>query len=123
MIPKQVLQAWEVRKPVAVLTTVSKAGVPNTAWVASLSMVKESVIVIADNYLTKSKANALENPVGTLLFMTEENKSYQLKGRLSYHTSGEYFDYMYAVTEERFPRHAALVLHVEEAYSGSEQLA
>ncbi|HZJ87875.1 MAG TPA: pyridoxamine 5'-phosphate oxidase family protein [Sphaerochaeta sp.] len=122
MIPKQVLAAWQVRKPVAALTTVSKAGVPNTVWVASISLGAGPVIVIADNYLTKTKANALENPVGTLLFMTKENKSYQLKGRLSYHKSGQYFDHMYAVTEEKFPRHAALVLHVEEVYSGAEQL-
>ncbi len=85
MLPERVLKAWAARKPFLALTSVSKDGEPNTVWVASVTMADDQVIVIADNYFTKTKANIVENPIGSLLFLTEDNISYQLKGRFSYH--------------------------------------
>jgi predicted pyridoxine 5'-phosphate oxidase superfamily flavin-nucleotide-binding protein len=122
MLPQEILDAWADRQPAAVLTTVSEEGIPNSIWVMSTGLYRDEQIIIADNYFDKTKANLLSTGVASLLFITREGKSYQLKGTISYHTDGPFYAFMREVTPPKFPRHAAAVLHVGEIYSGSERL-
>jgi hypothetical protein len=82
----------------------------------------EDKIVIADNYFDKTRRNIFQGSKGSVLFMTEANKPYQLKGSIEYHTEGEIFNDMKKWNPCKHPGHAAAVLVVEEAYSGAEKL-
>ena len=121
-VPKSILQAWENREDPVVLATTDKTGVPNAIYVSCVGLFGEDRFVVADNYFDKTKKNIREGSRGVILFITKERKSYQVKGSFEYHYKGELFDYMKSINPPKHPGHAAAVLLVEEAYSGSEKL-
>ena len=122
MLPQEIIDAWAEREPATVLTTVSSEGIPNSIWVMSTGLYNEEHIIIADNYFDKTKANILSTGIASVLFITKDGRSYQLKGTMSYHTDGPFYDFMKEVTPPKYPGHAAVVLHATEIYTGSERL-
>lgn len=122
MLPQEIIDAWADREPALVLTTVSSEGIPNSIWVMSSGLYEEEYIIIADNYFDKTKANILSTGIASLLFITKDGRSYQLKGAMSYHTHGPLYDFMKQVTPPKYPGHAAAVLHTTEIYTGSQRL-
>ncbi len=122
MLPKTILAAWKIRQKAVVLTTVGAEGMPNSIYATCTDMYQDSEIVIADNYFYKTKQNIQAGTKAGVLFITEEGKSFQLKGTVSYHTEGPYFTFMKAFNPTQHPGHGALVLHVQEAYSGNQSL-
>ena len=122
MLSQEIIDAWAEREGATVLTTVSSEGIPNSIWVMSTGLYKNEHIIIADNYFDKTKANILSTGIASVLFITKEGRSYQLKGTMSYHRDGPFYDFMMEVTPPKFPRRAAVVLHATEIYSGSERL-
>lgn len=122
MLSQEIIDAWAEREGATVLTTVSSEGRPNSIWVMSTGLYNEEHIIIADNYFDKTKANILSTGIASVLFITKEGRSYQLKGTMSYHRDGPFYDFMKEVTPPKFPRRAAVVLHATEIYSGSERL-
>lgn len=123
VIPKLVCNAWDDRIKEVVFSTVDHNGVPNSIYVRSVSKYNESLIVIADNYFNKTRKNILEGSKASVLFITNEGKSYQLKGSVQYLLNGEIFEDMKKWNPSRFPGHAAACLEVEEVFSGSERIA
>ena len=122
-LPDTVLQAWENREGPIVLTTVDAAGMPNAIYATCVRKVDNETLVVADNFFNKTRANILAGSKASLLFITKEGKSFQVKGSLDYYTAGTLFDDMKCWNPERLPGHAAAALHVEQVYSGGEQLA
>jgi len=59
---------------------------------------------------------------GTVLFITSEKKSYQIKGGMEYHSEGPIFDDMKKWNPEKYPGHGAAVVRIETIYSGSEKI-
>lgn len=122
-LPQNVLDAWEQREGPVVLATVDSNAAPNIIYAKCVSIFGNNRIVIADNYFDKTKANILNGSTkGAVLFITEDSKAYQFKGKLEYHTEGEIFDDMKTWAPDKHPRHAAAALVVEEIYSGAEKL-
>jgi uncharacterized protein len=121
-LPDAVRKAWEDRDGPIILTTVNESGVPNAIYATCVSKFDDDHLVVADNYFSKTKANIQEGSKGSLLFITKEGKSYQIKGSIDYDTDGAYYQDMKCWNGER-PGHAAAVLCVEEIYSGSDRLA
>ena len=122
-LPKAVSEAWENRKGALVLTTVDAAGVANSIYATCVSKFDEETIVVADNYFEKTRENILSgSKKGVILFITEEDKAYQIKGSLEYHKDGAIFDDMKSWNPEKHPGHAAAVLKVEEVYKGAGKL-
>lgn len=122
-LPDEVCKAWENHEGPFVLTTVNSEGTPNSIYATCVSKYSEDTLVIADNYFNKTRANILAGCQAALLFITKEGKSYQIKGQIEFHTSGEIFDDMKRWNPARHPGHAAAVLKVEQVYSGAEKLA
>ena len=121
-LPKIVSEAWENRIPAVVFTTVSTTGVANSIYATCVSKYDEETLIVADNYFDKTKQNILAGSKGVLLFITEDNKAYQIKGSLQYCTEGVIFDDMKRWNPEKHPGHAAAALKVEEVYKGAEKL-
>ena len=121
-LSQEVIQAWEDRNGPVVLTTVDAEGMPNAIYATCVGRFDESTLVIADNYFDKTRANIKKGSRGSVLFITKDNKAYQVKGTLEYHTEGALFDFMKSWNPEKHPGHAAAVLRVEEAFSGAKKL-
>jgi len=104
------------------LSTVNGDGVPNAIYVTCVSKFSEDIIVVANNYFSKTLENILAGSKGSILFITKERISYQIKGSIEYHKEGVIFEDMKKWNPEKFPGHAAAALKVEEVYSGAEKL-
>lgn len=122
ILPESVSSAWGKMEGPVIFTTVNSDGVPNSIYATCVSKYSEEFLVIADNYFSKTKGNIQSGSRGSLLFITDENKAYQIKGTIEYHTEGSIFDDMKKWNPEKHPGHAAASLKVEEVYSGSEKL-
>ncbi len=121
-LPEIVNEAWLNREEKIIFTTVDKDGIPNSVYITCTAMYGEDLIIVADNYLDKTKKNILAGSKGSVLFITKEGKAYQAKGSIEYHREGEIFADMKTWNPEKLPGHAAAALKVEEVYSGAEKL-
>ena len=121
-LPEVVRNAWKDRNGPAVLATIDDTGTPNAVYVTCVSMFGTDKLVIADNFFNKTRTNILAGSKGSLLFITKNQKAYQVKGSFEYHKEGEIFDDMKKWNPQQHPGHAAAVLNVEQVYSGAEQL-
>ncbi|NQT26075.1 pyridoxamine 5'-phosphate oxidase family protein [candidate division KSB1 bacterium] len=121
-IPESVSKAWDDKEGPIVFTTVNKKGVPNAIYATCVSKANEETIVIADNYFDKTRKNVQSGSKGSLLFITSEGKSFQIKGSIEYHKEGLLFEDMKQWNPAEHPGHAAVALKAEEVYSGSEKL-
>ena len=122
-LPENVSKAWEQKEDAVVLTTVDENGIPNSIYATCVSKFDDETFVVADNYFNKTQKNILDGSKGSLLFITKDGKSYQLKGSFDYLTEGEVFDDMKKWNPKEHPGHAAAALKVEEVYKGGEKLA
>ena len=123
-LPEIASQAWENREGPVVLSTVDSDGIPNTIYVTCVKKISDSKIVVADNKMHKTQANIKAGCAVSLLYITSEKKAFQLKGSVQYQTSGKLFDEMKTVwLDKKYPGHAAVVIDIEEVYSGADRLA
>ncbi len=121
-LPEEVCQAWDDRSDPEVLTTVDENGIPNAIYVTCVNKFSDEIIVVADNYFHKTRENILAGSKVSLLFITKSNKSYQIKGSITYHDSGPVFDDMKKWNPPKHPGHAAVAIKVKEVYSGAEKI-
>jgi len=121
-LPESVSKAWDNRNDPVIFATVGKDGCPNAIYVTCVGKFAEDTLVLADNYLDKTRRNILGGSRGVMLFMTKEKKAFQVKGSLTYHREGPIFDAMKKWNPAQHPGHAAVALHVEEVYEGKTKL-
>jgi uncharacterized protein len=113
---------WNKRNGPIIFTTTDKKGIPNSIYASGVSKFNDNTIIIADNYFNKTRENILSGSTGSILFITDEKKSYQLKGIIKYYKDGEYFENMKKWNSEKLPGIAAAVFEIQEAYSGAEKI-
>ena len=121
-LSENVSKAWEDRKGPIILSTVDGDGVPNAIYATCVNKFNEDTIVIADNFFDKTRKNILAGTKASILFITNEDKAFQIKGAIEYHKEGAIFEDMKKWNPKQHPGHAAAVLKVEEVYSGAEKL-
>jgi len=121
-IPQEIRDAWATRSGPVIFTTADGDGKPNAIYATCTEIYEEEYVVVADNYFQKTKANILNGCTGSILFISEEKKAYQLKGTLEYHREGPLFEDMKRWNPVQHPGHAAAALKVKEIYSGSEKI-
>jgi len=121
-LPNEVSTAWKNRKGPIVFTTVSKDKIPNAIYATCVSLYDENTLLIADNYFSKTRNNINQNSLASVLFITEKNKSYQIKGKIQYHVRGKYFEDMKKWNPEHLPGYAVAIVKIDEVYSGAKKL-
>ena len=121
-LPDLLVQAWEKREGPLVLSTVSNDKQPNAIYATCVSLFEDNTILVADNYLNKTKQNVLDGSYGSALFISDEYKSFQLKGPLQYVTEGRYFQNMKTWNPDKHPGKGVVVLKIEQAFSGAEKI-
>jgi predicted pyridoxine 5'-phosphate oxidase superfamily flavin-nucleotide-binding protein len=117
-----IAQAWENHEGPAVLVTVNAAKTPNVIYVGEIRLVPGEGFIVADNYFCKTRANIQGGTKGAILFLTQDRKSFQVKGALTYHTAGPVFEHMQTWHNPKHPGVAAARLRIEAAYCGAEKL-
>jgi uncharacterized protein len=93
-LPEEVSKAWEDREGPIILSTVNGDGIPNAIYATCVKKYSDDTMVVANNYFSKTLENILAGSKGTILFITKEGKSYQLKGSIEYHKEGSIFEDM-----------------------------
>lgn len=121
-LPDSVRETWEHRNGPAVLTTVSPESVPNAIYVTCIALYDDETVLIADNYFDKTRTNILAGCNGSILYFTDDSKAIQIKGTITYHTSGPIFDHMKSWNPEKHPGHAVAALSIDDVYSGAKKL-
>lgn len=123
-LPIKVTEVWEQRDGPVVLVTVGSDGIANAIYVKSVQRYGEDIFLIADNYFQKTRVNLLSqsHPQGALLFISKDGTAIQLKGKLEYYDSGDFFADMKKWNPSKHPGHGVAVLRVSHAFSGGEQL-
>ncbi len=121
-LPELVNKAWDNRQDAVIFSTVSADGSPNAIYATSVSKHNENCIVVANNYFKKTIENIRSGSTGSILFITKDDTSYQIKGKIEYLTEGEIFDEMKKWNPARLPGHGVAVIAIEEVYAGAERL-
>ena len=121
-LPEKVRAAWNDRDGAIVFATVDPKGVPNAIYATCVSLHGDDTVVIADNYFDKTQQNISAGSRGSVLFITHEKKSFQIKGPIEYHTTGQIFDEMKGWNPSKHPGRAAAAVKVDEVYSGGDRL-
>lgn len=114
--------AWKNKKGPAVFTTVNSAGLANSIYVSCIEINDEADIIIADNYFHKTSQNIADGSKGVVLFITNDDTSYQAKGEITCHETGSAYDFMKSWNPTKLPGNRAIVLHISELYSGATQI-
>lgn len=115
---KEMIDALE--KDLVFLATASPDGVPNVVPIGFARPIDEDTILIADNYMNKTRINLEKNPRISLVTKDATKCPYQFKGKVEIFESGKYFD---IVTEwgqnamTKLSPKAAILMKVEEIYS------
>ncbi len=104
-LPENASKAWDNRQDAVIFSTVSADGSPNSIYATSVSKHNEDCIVVANNFFKKTMENILSGSTGSILFITKDVKSYQIKGKIEYFTEGEIFDEMKNWNLARLPGH------------------
>jgi len=96
--------------------------IPNVVYIKYLKLVDDDTILIADNFLKKTRDNILSNGKITFAVRDEEKGSFQIKGTAERLTEGDMFDEVQKCVPDKLPRVAAVIMHIEEIYNGAEQI-
>lgn len=118
----EAVKAWNDRNGPVILTTVSENGTPNSIYVTCVGKYDDETLVVADNYFDKTRKNIKTGSKASLLYISNDDKAFQVKGSFEYHVDGPVFDDMKKWNPKEHPGHAAAAVKVEELYSGAEKL-
>ncbi|MBT62054.1 MAG: hypothetical protein CML13_02435 [Puniceicoccaceae bacterium] len=122
-LPQEILEAWEVRDPVAVFTTVDGDGVPNTIYVSMCALRADGRILIGDVHFSKTFDNLQAGrPEVAFLFFAKDHSAYQLKGQVRYASEGPLFEEGQCLAKPEFRLKGVVEIQITQAYKGSEQL-
>ena len=93
---------------------------PNVVYIKYLKVVDDETVLIADNFLNKTRDNILSNGKIAFVVLDEEKGSFQIKGTAQRLTEGAMFDEVRQWVPDKLPRVAAIIMHIEEIYNGAE---
>jgi predicted pyridoxine 5'-phosphate oxidase superfamily flavin-nucleotide-binding protein len=115
---KEMMEALE--KDLVFLATASPDGVPNVVPIGFARPIDEDNILIADNYMNKTRQNLDKNPQISLVTKDATKCPFQFKGKVFIYESGKYFDIVTEWGENAMTKltpKAAILMKVEEIYS------
>lgn len=115
---KEMIEA--INNDLVFVATVNREGIPNVVPIGFARPLDENTILIADNFMKKTRENLEANP--KISFVTKDSTKcpYQFKGSVEIFTEGKYFD---TVTEwgqnamTKLSPKAAVLVKVGEIYS------
>jgi hypothetical protein len=119
-VPPEVKAIFEKQRVIP-MATADKSARPNVILVGMWYWADDETLIVSENYLNKTKANLLENPVVAFNGWAD-GKSYQIKCRVHWETSGPRYEQIRKMATSgtrQFPGKSAVVCAVEEVYQGN----
>jgi len=95
---------------------------PNVVYIKYLKVVDDETVLMADNYLNKTRDNILDNGKIAFVVLDEDKGSFQIKGTACRLTEGPFFDDVQQWVSDTLPKVAAVVMRVEAVYNGAERM-
>ena len=120
-LPDNVIEAI-AKQEVFPVATSGPDQTPNVVYIAYLKVMDNQTILIADNYLNKTRDNILNNGKIAFAVMNEKKGAFQVKGTAVRHTDGPMFEEVKKWVPDRLPKVAAVVMQVEAVYNGAEKI-
>ncbi len=111
-----------IKQDIFPVATSNQDCIPNVVYIAYLKVLDNQTILIADNYLKKTRDNILSNGKIAFAVRDEEKGSFQIKGTAERLTEGDLFDEVQKWVKDELPKVAAVVMHIEEIYNGAERI-
>ena len=109
-----------IEKDLVFLATASSEGIPNVVPIGFARPIDNGSILIADNYMNKTRKNIEENPNVAIVTKDAQKNPYRFKGTAEIFDSGKIFDevveWAQNVMTKLNPK-AAIVIKVTEIYS------
>ena len=109
-----------IEKDLVFLATASGEGIPNVVPIGFARPIDNGSILIADNYMNKTRENIEENPNVAIVTKDAQKNPYQFKGTAEIFESGKIFEevveWAQNVMTKLNPK-AAIVVKVTEIYS------
>lgn len=109
-----------IEKDLVFLATASSEGIPNVVPIGFARPIDNGSILIADNYMNKTRKNIEENPNVAIVTKDAQKNPYQFKGTAQIFDSGKIFEevveWAQNVMTKLNPK-AAIVVKVTEIYS------
>lgn len=120
MMAEEMMDAIE--KDLVFLATASSEGIPNVVPIGFARPIDNGSILIADNYMNKTRKNIEENPNVAIVTKDAQKNPYQFKGKAEIVESGKIFDevveWAQNVMTKLNPK-AAIVVKLTEIYQKS----
>ena len=120
-LPSSVKEAISKQDAFPVATS-NQDQIPNVVYITYLKVIDDQTVLIADNYLNKTRDNILSNGKIAFAVLDEEKGSFQVKGTAKRLTEGEMFDEVQKWVPDKLPKVAAVIMNVEEIYNGAEKI-
>ena len=120
-LPEAVKKAISGQEIFSVATS-NQNQIPNVVYIKYLKVIDDETVLIADNFLNKTRDNILSNGKVAFAVRDEEKGSFQIKGSAERLTEGAMFDEVQKWVPDDLPRVAAVVMHIEEIYNGAEPI-
>jgi len=105
------------------VATSSQNRVPNVVYIKYLKVIDDKTVLIADNYLNKTRDNISNNGKIAFVVLDGDKGSFQIKGKAERFEKGSMYDEVQNWVPERLPRAAAVVMTIEEIYKGAERIS
>ena len=121
-LPEAVKKAISKQEVFPVATS-NQDQIPNVAYIAYLKVIDDQTVLIADNYLDKTRNNILSNGRIAFAVLDEEKGSFQIKGIAERQTKGDLFDEVQKWVPDELPKVAAVIMKIEEIYNGAERVS
>ena len=96
---------------------------PNVVYITYLKIIDDQTVLIADNYLNKTRDNILGNGKISFAVLDDDKGSFQIKGTAERLTEGAMFDEVQKWVPEKLPRVAAVIMRVDDIYNGAERIS
>jgi predicted pyridoxine 5'-phosphate oxidase superfamily flavin-nucleotide-binding protein len=104
------------------VATCNQNWIPNVIYIKYLKVIDDNTVLIADNYLCKTRDNILKNGNIAFVVLNSDKGSYQIKGTSERFEKGPMYEEIQRWVPEKYPRAAAVVMKVEEIYKGAERI-
>ncbi|MBU0627905.1 MAG: pyridoxamine 5'-phosphate oxidase family protein [Nanoarchaeota archaeon] len=98
------------------LATCSNEKIPNVVPIKCVKWIGNNKVLVADNFMKKTKQNILDNPHVSFVLKEAREYPFQFKGKVKIYGKGEYFDEAVKMVEKYRPK-SALVIEINEIYS------
>ena len=120
-LPEEVKKAID-KQDVFPVATSCRDGKPNVVYIKYLKTIDENRVLIADNYLKKSRDNLIDNGNIAFVVLDDEKGSYQIKGTARRYENGPLYDEVQKWVPDKLPKVAAVEMQIESVYNGQERL-